>query len=66
MHHILLVNFRLFSVFFGSDEETQKEEDTVENTVEGVPVLVVKNPPANIEDLGPIPDPGRSHMMRSN
>ena len=53
-------------MFFGSDEETQKEEDTVENTVEGVPVLVVKNPPANIEDLGPIPDPGRSHMMRSN
>ena len=52
-------------MFCGSDEETQKEEDTVENRIEGVPVLVVKNPPANI-DLGPIPDPGRSHMMQSN
>ena len=27
---------------------------------------VVKNPPANAEDTGPSPDPGRSHMPRSN
>ena len=27
---------------------------------------VVKNPPANAEDIGPIPGPGRSHMPRSN
>ena len=28
--------------------------------------LVVKNPPANTGDMGSIPDPGRSHMPRSN
>ena len=27
---------------------------------------VVKNPPANAEDKGSIPDPGRSHMPRGN
>ena len=27
---------------------------------------VVKNPPANAGDTGSIPDPGRSHMPRSN
>ena len=27
---------------------------------------VVKNPPANAEDTGSIPGPGRSHMPRSN
>ena len=27
---------------------------------------VVKNPPASAEDIGSIPDPGRSHMPRSN
>ena len=27
---------------------------------------VVKNPPANAEDTGSIPGPGRSHMPQSN
>ena len=27
---------------------------------------VVKNPPANAGDMGSSPDPGRSHMPRSN
>ena len=27
---------------------------------------VVKNPPAKAGDTGSIPDPGRSHMLRSN
>ena len=27
---------------------------------------VVKNPPANAEDTGLIPDPGWSHLPRSN
>ena len=27
---------------------------------------VVKNPPANAEDMGSSPGPGRSHMLRSN
>ena len=27
---------------------------------------VVKNPPANAGDMGSIPGPGRSHMLRSN
>ena len=27
---------------------------------------VVKNPPANVGDMGSIPGPGRSHMPRSN
>ena len=27
---------------------------------------VVKNPPANAGDVGSIPDPGNSHMLRSN
>ena len=27
---------------------------------------VVKNPPANAGDRGPIPGPGGSHMLRSN
>jgi len=27
---------------------------------------VVKNPPSNAEDMGLIPDPGRSHMLQSN
>ena len=27
---------------------------------------VVKNPPANAEDIGSIPGPGRSHMSRGN
>ena len=27
---------------------------------------VVKNPPANAGDMGLIPGPGRSHMLRSN
>ena len=27
---------------------------------------VVKNPPANAEDTGSIPHPGRSHMLQSN
>ena len=27
---------------------------------------VVKNPPVNAGDMGLIPDPGRSHMPRSN
>ena len=27
---------------------------------------VVKNIPANVENMGPISDPGRSHMPRSN
>ena len=27
---------------------------------------VVKNPPASAEDIGSIPDPGRSHTPRSN
>ena len=27
---------------------------------------VLKNPPANTGDTGSIPDPGRSHMLRSN
>ena len=27
---------------------------------------MVKNPPANAEDTGSIPGPGRSHMPRSN
>ena len=27
---------------------------------------VVKNPPASAGDTGSIPDPGRSHMLRSN
>ena len=27
---------------------------------------VVKNPPANAGDTGLSPDPGRSHMLRSN
>ena len=27
---------------------------------------VVKNPPANAEDTGSIPGPGRSHTLRSN
>ena len=27
---------------------------------------VVKNPPANAEDMASIPDLGRSHMLRSN
>ena len=30
----------------------------------GVPV--VKNPPANAGDLGLIPGPGRSHVLRGN
>ena len=28
--------------------------------------LGVKNPCANARDMGSIPDPGRSHMLRSN
>ena len=28
--------------------------------------LVVKNPPANAEDTGSTPGPGRSHMPRGN
>ena len=36
-------------------------------TVLGLPgVSVVKNPPAEAGDMGPIPDPGRSHKLRSN
>ena len=27
---------------------------------------VVKNPPANVGDMDSIPDPERSHMLRSN
>ena len=27
---------------------------------------VVKNPPANAEDMGSSPGPGRSHMLQSN
>ena len=27
---------------------------------------VVKNPPANAGDMGSIPGPGRTHMLRSN
>ena len=27
---------------------------------------VVKNPPANAGDMGSLPGPGRSHMLRSN
>ena len=27
---------------------------------------MVKNPPANAGDMGSSPDPGRSHMPRSN
>ena len=27
---------------------------------------VVKNPPANVGDMGSIPGPGRFHMLRSN
>ena len=27
---------------------------------------VVNNPPANAEDMGSVPNPGRSHMTRSN
>ena len=27
---------------------------------------VVNNPPANVGDRGSSPDPGRSHMLRSN
>ena len=27
---------------------------------------VVKNPPASVGDMGSIPEPGRSHMPRSN
>ena len=27
---------------------------------------MVKNPPANAGDMGSIPDPGRSHILRSN
>ena len=27
---------------------------------------VVKNPPANAGDMGSIPGPGRSHVLRSN
>ena len=27
---------------------------------------VVKNPPANVGNVGSIPDPGRSHMPQSN
>ena len=27
---------------------------------------VAQNPPANVGDLGLIPDPGRSHMLRIN
>ena len=27
---------------------------------------VVKNPPANVGDMGSSPGPGRSHMLRSN
>ena len=27
---------------------------------------VIKTPPGNAEDMGSIPDPGRSHMLRSN
>ena len=36
-------------------------------THEGFPGgTVVKNPPANAEDTGSSPGPGRSHMPRSN
>ena len=28
--------------------------------------LADKNPPANAGDMGSIPDPGRSHMLRSS
>ena len=35
--------------------------------IEGIPGgTVVKNPPANAGDMGSSPDPGRSHMPRSN
>ena len=27
---------------------------------------VVKNPPASLGDVGSVPGPGRSHMLRSN
>ena len=27
---------------------------------------VIKNPPANAEDMGSSPGPGRSHMLQSN
>ena len=32
----------------------------------GSAILVVKNLSSNAEDMGSIPDPGRSHMPQSN
>ena len=39
----------------------------LKNNMKGFPGgSVVKNPPANAEDTGSVPDPGRSHMPQSN
>ena len=39
----------------------------VERDIGGLPGgSVVKDPPASAGDTGSIPDPGRSHMLRSN
>ena len=44
-----------------------KEEDGVKIDSRDFPGgTVVMNPPANAEDTGASPGPGRSHMLRSN
>ena len=43
------------------------QEKTIKNGQQGFPgSSVVKNPPANVGDMGSIPGPGRSHMLWDN
>ena len=50
--------------------DRQKERETDrgrERQTEGLPRSpVVKNPPANVGDMGSLPAPGRSHTPKSN
>ena len=42
-------------------------DEPYKDNVRGLPGgSVVKNPPASAGDTGSVPDPGRSHMPRSN